>query len=249
MKDSDKMDLSWDDWDELNDPRPAENDFDAVVERAIDRRGFLGGVLAFGSGAAVMGTAGLMGSTSAQAATSRFGFTPIPIATDATVHVPDGYEWHSVAKWGDKLFSSAGDFDPMKGVDLASSDKVFGENTDGMELFNVNGHQLIAVNHEYVNPKINLVDTEGAVTSAEQALILQNMQGVTVMEVAEQDGAWGIVVDSPFNRRIHHNTPMKLSGPAAGSDLLKTDADPSGTESLGTFNNCGAGKTPWGRCR
>ena len=246
MKDSDKMDLSWDDWDELNDPRPVENDFDDVVERAISRRGFLGGVLAFGSGAAVMGTAGLMSSTSAQAASSRFGFTPVPISTDSTVHVPEGYEWQTIARWGDKLFSSAGDFDPVKGVDLASSDKVFGENTDGMELYNVEGHQLIAVNHEYVNPKINLSETEGEVTSADQAKILQNMQGVTVMEVAEQDGNWSIVVDSPYNRRIHHNTPMKLQGPAAGSDLLKTAADPSGTESLGTFNNCGAGRTPWG---
>ena len=246
MKDTDQMDLSWDDWDELNDPRPGTNDFDVVVEEAISRRGFLGGVLAFGSGAAVMGTAGLMSSTSAQAATSRFAFTPIPIATDAAVHVPEGYETQVVARWGDKLFSDAGDFDPATGVDLAASDKVFGENTDGMELFNVNGHQLIAVNHEYVNPKINLPQTEGAVTNADEARLLQNLQGVTVMEVAESAEGWAIVVDSPFNRRIHHNTPMKLQGPAAGSDLLKTAADPTGTQSLGTFNNCGAGKTPWG---
>ncbi|WP_370303767.1 PhoX family phosphatase, partial [Pseudooceanicola sp.] len=29
-------------------------------------------------------------------------------------------------------------------------------------------------------------------------------------------------------------------------DLLKTKADPTGTQSLGTFNNCGSGRTPWG---
>ena len=246
MKDSEKMDLSWDEWDELHDPRPDENQFNDVVEEAISRRGFLNGVLAFGSGAAVMGTAGLMSSTSAKAATSRFAFKPIPVATDSAVHVPGGYNWDIVARWGDKLFSDAGDFDPAKGVDLASSDRVFGENTDGMELFNIDGHQVIAVNHEYVNPKINLVDTGGEVTSADQAKILQHMQGVTVMEVADGDDGWSIVVDSPFNRRIHHNTPMKLQGPAAGSDLLKTAADASGTQSLGTFNNCGAGKSPWG---
>jgi len=39
---------------------------------------------------------------------------------------------------------------------------------------------------------------------------------------------------------------MVLDGPAAGHDLLKTDADPTGTQSLGTFNNCGSGRTPWG---
>jgi len=42
------------------------------------------------------------------------------------------------------------------------------------------------------------------------------------------------VVDSPFNRRIHHNTPIIIDGPAAGHDLLKTDADPTGTASLQT---------------
>ncbi|MBC7312996.1 MAG: PhoX family phosphatase, partial [Rhizobium sp.] len=103
------------------------------------------------------------------------------------------------------------------------------------------------VNHEYVNPEINLPNNEkGNPKSAEDVKILQNLQGVTVMEVAEGENGWEIVLDSPFNRRIHHNTPMKLSGPAAGSDLVKTAADPNGTDCLGTFNNCGAGRTPWG---
>jgi uncharacterized protein len=39
---------------------------------------------------------------------------------------------------------------------------------------------------------------------------------------------------------------MSITGPAAGNDLLKTAADASGTEVLGTLNNCGAGQTPWG---
>ncbi len=55
-----------------------------------------------------------------------------------------------------------------------------------------------------------------------------------------------MVVDSPYNRRIHHNTEMVIDGPAAGHDLLKTAADPTGTVALGTHNNCGSGRTPWG---
>ncbi len=250
MSDIKKSDLSWDEWDELQNPPPAVTDFDRVVESALSRRGFLGGVLAFGSAAAAMGTVGnLMSSTAAlaQDASSRFQFKPVPIATDHTVHVPEGYTWKPLAKWGEPLFSGVPDLDPEKAVSVEHSDKVFGENTDGMELFVIGGHQVIAVNHEYVNPEINLPHApEGVPQSADDVKILQHMQGVTVMEVAEGENGWHIVVDSPFNRRIHHNTPMKLSGPAAGSDLVKTDADPSGTESLGTFNNCGAGKTPWG---
>ncbi len=240
--------LSFDEIDELRDPRPAESDFDRVVARGLSRRGFLSGLVAFGSGAAAMGAGTLLSSTSAQAqAAGRFAFAPIPIATDFTVHVPEGYTWAPLARWGDKLFTDAEDFSPETGVSLASSDKVFGENTDGMELFLIGDRQVIAVNHEYANTDINLpAAQEGVSASADDVKLLQNIQGVTVMEVAEGEGGWSIVVDSPFNRRITHNTPMTFSGPAAGSDLLKTEADPTGTASLGTFNNCGAGRTPWG---
>ncbi|MCX2723392.1 PhoX family protein [Roseibium salinum] len=244
-------DLSWDEWDELVRPTPETTDFDRVVEAGLSRRGFLGGLVAFGSGAAAMGLGSgvsLMNSTSARAQEAgRFAFNPIPIATDATVHVPEGYTWDILVKWGDRLFSDALDFDHETGGDARTSDRVFGENTDGMELFAVGDRQVIAVNHEYANPKINLPHTEdGKPQSAEDVRKMQNLQGVTVMEVEEGDGGWNVVVDSPLNRRITHNTAMRLAGPAAGHDLLKTDADPSGTTSLGTFNNCGAGRTPWG---
>jgi secreted PhoX family phosphatase len=164
------------------------------------------------------------------------------------VHVPEGYTAEILVRWGDPLFSDAAAFDSTKGgQDAANSERVFGENTDGMELFVIGDKQVIAVNHEYVNPEVNLtVHADGKATSAEDALKLQNLQGVAVFEVAEGPDGWSVVVDSPFNRRITHNTPMRLSGPAAGSDLLKTEADPTGTLSMGTFNNCGSGRTPWG---
>ncbi len=246
MKDIDTTDLSWDDWDELQRPAPDTTEFDEIVEAAISRRGFLSGVLAYGSGAAVMGT-GLLSGTSAEARTaSRFGFTPIPIQTDSTVHVPEGYTWHPVAKWGQPLFSDAEPLSQGTGVSVGSSDRVFGENTDGMEAFVVDGRQVIAVNHEYVNLRENLPHQGGEVLSADDVLTLQNMQGVTVMEVAEGPDGWDIVVDSDLNRRITQNTPMTIAGPAVGHPLMQTAADPAGATALGTLNNCGAGKTPWG---
>lgn len=63
MKDVEQHKMSADEWDEVNFPRSEHNDFDDVVERALSRRGFLGGVLAFGSGAAVMGAGMLKGSS------------------------------------------------------------------------------------------------------------------------------------------------------------------------------------------
>ncbi|MEL6449783.1 MAG: PhoX family phosphatase [Pseudomonadota bacterium] len=247
MKDIDQAAMSPDDWDEMNFPRPEEQDFDRVVEAAISRRGFMSGVVAFGSGAAVMGTSMLKGTTAMAGQTDRFAFEQLPIQTDGTVHVPDGYEWDVLVRWGDPLFSDAPAFDAQMGVPTEGSDRVFGENTDGMELFNVGGHELLVVNSEYVNTKTNLAHTEdGKPVEAGDVLRLQNFQGVSVMEIAEGENGWEVVVDSPFNRRIHHNTPMVIDGPAAGHDLLKTDADPTGTASLGTFNNCGSGRTPWG---
>ncbi|WP_226629053.1 PhoX family protein [Alloyangia pacifica] len=242
------IDLSWDDFDELRDPRPEENGFDQVVERAISRRGFLGGVLAFGSGATVFGSGLLSSATSARAQVSVFAFEPVGIATDFDIHVPAGYTWKPLVRWGDALFSEAeGAFSPETGVSVEMSDKVFGENTDGMELFEVDGKQVIAVNSEYVNPKVNLPEgSEGMPKNADEVVLLKHMQGVTVMEVADTGNGYEVVVDSPFNRRIHHDTQMTMDGPAAGSDLVKTKADPEGLSPKGTMNNCGSGKTLWG---
>ena len=108
--------LSFDDEDELKFPRAKKQGFDDVVERAVSRRGFLGGALAFGSGAAVMGT-GLLSSTSAQAQqTSRFAFNQLAPQTDGTVHVPNGYERDVLVRWGDPLFSEARAFGMATGV-------------------------------------------------------------------------------------------------------------------------------------
>ena len=62
MKDIETSDLSWDDWDELQRPAPETTDFDAIVDAGLSRRGFLSGLVAFGSGAAAMG---LLSGTSA----------------------------------------------------------------------------------------------------------------------------------------------------------------------------------------
>ena len=53
------------------------------------------------------------------------------------------------------------------------------------------------------------------------------------------------MLDSPFNRSVNANVAMQLVGPAAGSRLVKTNADPSGTRCFGTFGNCGNGYTLW----
>ena len=44
----------------------------------------------------------------------------------------------------------------------------------------------------------------------------------------------------------HRHHRLRAGRPAAGSPLLRTRADPTGTRVLGTVNNCSGGVTPWG---
>ena len=172
-----------------------------------------------------MGT-GLLSSTSAKAAESRFPFTPIPTATDSTVHVPEGYNWDILVRWGDPISPGAAEFDHATGGTAEALTQAFGDNTDGMEIFDIDGHAVIAINHEYTNRGPLFPQSEGEVTSAEDVLKEQNTQGISVIEVAKGENGWSVVRDSPFTRRLTHNSPMTFTGPAAGHPLLQTEADP-----------------------
>ena len=85
-----------------------------------------------------------------------------------------------------------------------------------------------------------------AAQTPEQTAIEMMAHGGGVIEVVKENGAWRVVPDSQYARRITRETEMTIAGPAAGHELLKTSADPTGTKVLGTLNNCAGGKTPWG---
>ncbi len=236
--------LSFDDYDEIISPRPDECDFDDIVESAISRRGLMGGVLAFGSVAALGST--LM-PTSAKAAADRFAFQGIPTSTADTVQVPEGYTSEVLVRWGDPLWSDAAAFDPATRGTAATQARAFGDNTDGQDIFLYDGHTLLVVNNEYTNRAILWGNNPDGKPASDDDIAKGMMaHGVSVIELADTDGAWSLVLDSPFNRRITPETDMALTGPAAGHDLMKTAADPTGTLSKGTWNNCGNGQTPWG---
>ena len=238
--------LSFDEFDEVHYPRPLETDFGRLVERAVTRRGFLGGGIAFGAAAFVAG-AGALRPFPARAA-DGLGFEAIPANTLDTVTVPPGYNWHVVAKWGEPMWSNGIEFDHMTRGTGESQELSFGDNNDGMSLYNdEEGRSVLAVNNEYTNLKIMYGGSgSGAPENADDVRKGKAAHGVSVVEIAENDGKWSIVVDSPYNRKFTADAPMEITGPARGHELLRTAADPEGVQSLGTWNNCGNGRTPWG---
>ncbi len=70
--------------------------------------------------------------------------------------------------------------------------------------------------------------------------------GGSIIEVRRENQKWSVVPGSRFARRITAETEMRISGPAAGHDKMKTAADPTGTRVKGMINNCSGAVTPWG---
>lgn len=238
-------DISFNEFDDINYPRPEVTDFDKLADHAISRRGFLGRGVAFGASALVLGTTALTPLTARAA--SRLGFTAVAANSLDTVTLPEGYSWNVVAKWGDPLWSKSVPFDHVTRGTGESQELAFGDNNDGMALFQNRGRNILAVNNEYVNRNIIYGNRKTELPeNADDIRKGKAGHGVSVMEIEQLNGQWVVAKDSPFNRRITADTPMELTGPARGHVLVKTADDPAGVNSKGTWNNCGNGRTPWG---
>lgn len=170
--------------------------------------------------------------------------------------VAEGHEIQVVIRWGDPILADAPEFDPV----AQSADRQarqFGYNNDYLDFFPLpKGTRsaergLLVVNHEYTNPGLMFAGLGSgraalARVTPEQMAIERAAMGLSVVELRRDAGRWRYVKESPLNRRITAETPMRLSGPAAGHARLRTQADPTGLRVLGTLNNCAGGNTPWG---
>ena len=220
-------------------------DFERLCDSTARRR-FLRSSAILGAASFVLGSGALTASGEARAA-SWLTFTPVAANDLDTVTVPEGFSWHLVASWGDPLWSRGANFDHLTRGTGASQELAFGDNNDGMSLFDVDGHAVLVVNNEYVNRTVFYGNRwSRRPVNADDVRKGKAGHGVSIMEIVQRDGYWSIVTDSPYNRRITADTPMAITGPARGHPLMKTVADPLGTQSRGTWNNCGNGRTPWG---
>ncbi len=177
-------------------------------------------------------------------------FTPVaPNTTDAVV-IPDGYEQNVVIRWGEPILRGAPAFDPENQTAKAQAGQ-FGYNCDFLSLLPLpgeHGRQLLVANHEYTDEVLMFRGYDEANPTREQVETAWAAHGLSavVVEGNERTGALTAVPRHHLNRRVTVTTEFTLTGPVAGSDLVKTSADPTGTKVRGTLNNCSGGTTPWG---
>ncbi|KAA0099742.1 PhoX family phosphatase [Mycolicibacterium sp. P1-18] len=237
-------------------PNGSTNEYFGDVVRRVSRRTLLRStgvtVLAVGAGSALAAC-----STDAPPTASPepepvkpsvgMNFASVAPNSEDAVVIPDGYRQAVVISWGDPIVAGAPPFDVTKQTAAAQRGQ-FGFNNDFAGLLPVPGSAdrfLLVTNHEYTTEQFMHPGYDAERPTREQFDISIAAHGLSVVEVTRTANGLKPVMGG-YNRRITADTPMTLTGPAAGTDFVKTAADPTGRTVLGTFANCAGGVTPWG---
>lgn len=230
-------------------PSPISPTFEEVLER----RSFLMGLATLPLGMSVAVAAD--NSQGAFAWNDGLSFNPIsltPAGGQDFINVADGYDVSLIAAWGHPVNPGAPAFNLEAQTPEAQAQQ-FGYNCDYVGYFGLpnpasrdSNRGLLAVNHEYTNPELMFRNYQAGNPTRAQVDIEIAAHGLSIIEIARQPRAWEMVAGSRFNRRYTGETPMELTGPAAGDESLRTSQDPTGRRVRGTLNNCSGGNTPWG---
>jgi uncharacterized protein len=239
------------------------------------RRGLLRGGLGLAGLAMLPGCATL--TSGMAAAPSALGFAAVDKSLLDNVMLPPGYQYSVLHATGDALDSALPAYS-NKGAETDDWSRRIGDHHDGMDIYylDANGRYseketaraVLCVNHEssadahFMHPngqtsngvsgkKFDQFGEWDLGTRPELEVLKEiNHHGVSVAEIVKTPQGWRIQQDSPFNRRITAQTPVRISGPRAHIEhirnLMVTRWDTAGAMSRGTLNNCGHGKTPWG---
>ena len=203
-------------------------------------------------------------------------FEAIEGNSEDDVTVAAGYTAVPFLRWGDPITADAPEFDPENQTAEAQAKQFgyncdWIEFLPLPEGSDASDRGLLVVNHEYTNPEMMFpgyltgnpeyaeaqaqatpqvaIDIPEFLANPTEEIVAVELEahGLSIVEIARgDDGTWSVVLDSEYNRRITATTEMEITGPAAGTDLVKTNEDQTGTRVFGTLNNCAGGKTPWG---
>ena len=252
--------------------------FQDVLSQSLQnpmRRGLLRGGLGLAGLAMLPGCATL--TSGMAAAPKALGFPAVEKSLLDNVMLPPGYQYSVLHATGDALDSALAAYS-NKGTEADDWSRRVGDHHDGMDIYyidangryseNETGRAVLCVNHEssadahFMHP--NGQTSNGVVgkkftqfgdwdlgTRPELEVLKEiNHHGVSVVEIVKTPQGWRIKQDSPLNRRITAQTPVRISGPRAHIDAIRsfmvTRWDTAGAMARGTLNNCGHGKTPWG---
>ncbi|WP_201604688.1 PhoX family protein [Psychrobacter immobilis] len=196
-------------------------------------------------------------------------FTAVAHSTAETMSVAAGYKAEMILPLGTPLISGIDDWKDNREQSAESFEWRMGDNHDGMWFFGKNGgaydakaaeNGLLVMNHEYVNSNelspfgYHVIQDNNAAPIFKNRRLASdvrrevNCHGVAVVEMKRRADGMGyeMVADSKYNRRLTSSSTAQLTGPVAGSGLVKTKFDPTGFQTRGINNNCGAGLSPWG---
>lgn len=263
------------DHDDIDTNVSSNEHFSTVLEARLSRRSLLRGGAAGAASALLgaIGLSGCGGSDNdtvpvaptpptgtTPPADKLLGFTAVSKSLADSVVVPAGYTASVLYALGDPLTAGTAAF-KNDGTDGDMENRA-GDHHDGMEFFplsaggtpstTANDRGLLAMNHEATtDEKLSsfFVHANGGTMSlprpAAEVDKEMALHGLSLVEVRRNGAKWEYLKDSGFNRRVHQQTEVELSGPVRGNALVVTKYSSGGAKVRGTLNNCGTGKTPW----
>lgn len=191
----------------------------------ISRRDF---IKFMGRGAAIAGALQALPSCVSTNPTFAKGlpFTPLGSTQADDLVLSQGFRYHIVLRWRDRLNSKG---------------ELFGFNNDYLAYLPLDpknpNEGLMWVNHEFHDPYLNSGWRPGTLHTKEQVDIERKEVGGSIVHIKKSGDQWHLVNDSKFNRRLDAFTtiPFVTERPILGKRAA-----------IGTFANCAGGVTPWG---
>ena len=230
-----------------------------VIAARFNRRDLLRGTMAVTAISATLGHRALAADQqpARQVQTSSFDFKEIEAGVDGTHHVAEGYDAQILLRWGDPVLPGAPAFDPKAQTARGAGPPVRLQH----RFRGLHPHRRVerprpARREPRVHqrgadvPRRRQPGRQGGGLRQDDARARRHRDDgawrLRGGDPPRERGAWRVVADSRYARRITAETPMEITGPAAGHERMRTSADGAGRTARGTVNNCAGGVTPWG---
>ncbi|MCE2878391.1 MAG: DUF839 domain-containing protein, partial [Comamonadaceae bacterium] len=208
---------------------------------------------------------------------SALGFASLDKSLLDDVVLPPGYRYTVLHATGDSLDSKLPAYS-NSGAEADDWSRRIGDHHDALDIYFLDaqgrytetdtGRAALVVNHEssadahFMHPKgqtsngvsgkkfTQFGDWELGARPELEVLKEINHHGVSVVEIVRGPQGWTMKADSPLNRRVTAQTPVRIAGPREHINDIRaqmvTRWETAGSMARGTLNNCGHGKTPWG---